>query len=560
MSTEEALTAAKQHALETLNALRASIVSRVEDKTLNERSPVDTDNVQDVDYKPEPLPTHVVENAPEYEQLLEAAKRFTERGIIEETSPAHDTNGETDNNDNKAKENSTNKTDDGTKKDADAPLSRRQRKLHVRTLIAKLKGLAARPDLVDAWDVSANDPLLLVHLKAWPNSVQVPANWRQKRKYLQNKRGMEKRVFQLPSYIADTGVGEIRDAQMEADDKKTLKQKQREKMRAKSGKGVEIDDTALHDAFFKFQTKPRLTPHGDLYYEMREMEVDNSKFRPGHLSDALRAALGITPSDPPPWLIAMQRYGPPPGYPSLKVPGLNAPIPPGASFGYQPGGWGKPPVDVTGKPIYGDVFGEGRQYEVKDSRFDATERQKRTLWGEMKSEDELLKSFANERATTEDEESPAKKRPKVAGADLSSGTESAGLPQLHGLETPRDGIELRKGVPQGSLYTVLPEQKASVGRGDLLGSSHTYDMASTAPQPAPPTSAKSGPGTKENDPQQGAPAELTGTRDTVAPGDVDLTDGTMNEGGALDMKDRVARRGREVGKDERTRKEKSFKF
>lgn len=31
------------------------------------------------------------------------------------------------------------------------------------------------------------------------------------------------------------------------------------------------------------------------------------------------------------------RYGPPPSYPSLKIPGLNAPIPPGAMFGYHPG-------------------------------------------------------------------------------------------------------------------------------------------------------------------------------------------------------------------------------
>lgn len=37
--------------------------------------------------------------------------------------------------------------------------------------------------------------------------------------------------------------------------------------------------------------------------------------------------------------------------------GLNAPIPPGAQFGYQPGGWGKPPVDEEGNPLYGDVFG-----------------------------------------------------------------------------------------------------------------------------------------------------------------------------------------------------------
>jgi len=38
---------------------------------------------------------------------------------------------------------------------------------------------------------------------------------------------------------------------------------------------------------------------------------------------------------PPPWLIAMQRYGPPPSYPNLKIPGLNAPIPDGCSFGYH---------------------------------------------------------------------------------------------------------------------------------------------------------------------------------------------------------------------------------
>lgn len=60
---------------------------------------------------------------------------------------------------------------------------------------------------------------------------------------------------------------------------------------------------------------------------------------------------------PPPWLIAQQRYGPPPSYPNLKIAGLNAPIPDGCAFGYHAGGWGKPPVDEHGKPLYGDVFG-----------------------------------------------------------------------------------------------------------------------------------------------------------------------------------------------------------
>lgn len=33
----------------------------------------------------------------------------------------------------------------------------------------------------------------------------------------------------------------------------------------------------------------------------------------------LRRALGMTDNTPPPWLINMQRYGPPPSYPDLKV-------------------------------------------------------------------------------------------------------------------------------------------------------------------------------------------------------------------------------------------------
>ena len=77
------------------------------------------------------------------------------------------------------------------------------------------------------------------------------------------------------------------------------------------------------------------------------------------LSAELKAALGIQENvvTPPPWLINMQRYGLPPSYPNLRIPGLNAPLPPGATYGYHPGGWGKPPVDEYGRPLYGDVFG-----------------------------------------------------------------------------------------------------------------------------------------------------------------------------------------------------------
>jgi splicing factor 3B subunit 2 len=54
----------------------------------------------------------------------------------------------------------------------------------------------------------------------------------------------------------------------------------------------------------------------------------------------------------------MQRYGPPPLYPNARLPGLNVLLPTGASYGYHVGGWGKPPIDAFGRPLYGgDPFG-----------------------------------------------------------------------------------------------------------------------------------------------------------------------------------------------------------
>ena len=51
------------------------------------------------------------------------------------------------------------------------------------------------------------------------------------------------------------------------EDQKTLKSKMRERVRPKMGK-IDIDYQKLHDAFFKWQTKPKMSIHGDLYYEV----------------------------------------------------------------------------------------------------------------------------------------------------------------------------------------------------------------------------------------------------------------------------------------------------
>ena len=70
----------------------------------------------------------------------------------------------------------------------------------------------------------------------------------------------------------------------------------------------------------------------NVIYKGKELETRLKEKKPGNLTDDLRIALGMPTGPqcekvPPPWLIAMQRYGPPPSYPSLKIAGLNAPIP-----------------------------------------------------------------------------------------------------------------------------------------------------------------------------------------------------------------------------------------
>jgi hypothetical protein len=52
-----------------------------------------------------------------------------------------------------------------------------------------------------------------------------------------------------------------------------LKAKAREKLNPSLGK-IDIDYQVLHDAFFKWQTKPRFTSFGDVYYESKEYEVN----------------------------------------------------------------------------------------------------------------------------------------------------------------------------------------------------------------------------------------------------------------------------------------------
>lgn len=368
----------------------------------------------------------------------------------------------------KASSDSEEEEQDAQQKDRGG-VSNKKKKLQRRMKIAELKQISTRPDVVEVWDATSADPKLLVFLKSYRNTVPVPRHWCQKRKFLQGKRGIEKQPFQLPDFIAATGIEKIRQAYIEKEDNKKLKQKQRERMQPKMGK-MDIDYQVLHDAFFKYQTKPKLTSHGDLYHEGKEFEVKLREMKPGMLSHELKEALGMPDGAPPPWLINMQRYGPPPSYPHLKIPGLNAPIPPGASFGYHPGGWGKPPVDEFGRPVYGDVFGQ--QEELPNYEEEPVDKTKH--WGDLEEEEE-----EEEEEEVEEQYEEEDLEDGIQSVDSLSSTPT-------GVETP-DVIDLRKQQrkePEKPLYQVLEEKEEKIAPGTLLGTTHTYVIGG-APQDKP---------------------------------------------------------------------------
>jgi splicing factor 3B subunit 2 len=378
---------------------------------------------------------------------------------------------------------SSDSDDDGPRK-----ISKRKKKEMSRMNIATLKAAVKRPDVIESWDTSSTDAKLLVYLKAYRNTVPVPKHWSAKRRYMANKRGYEKPPFKLPEYIEQTGIAKIREAVMEKAASQTMKGKQREKVRPKAGK-MDIDYQVLHDAFFKYSTKPVMSRHGEVYWEGKENEIRMQNKKPGQLSDTLKNALGMVENGPPPWLINMQRYGPPPSYPSLKIPGLNAPIPSGATYGYHPGGWGKPPVNEYGQPLYG-TYEEPQDNDEKDM-----------LWGEVEELDEEDEEEDDDMDADDGAATPAMGTQTPFGVDtpmVSMGSDGgvnsiSGVSSVtSGMDTPMSSSTRKRGVqsvsgissatmtPQPQLFQVLEEQKTKGTRGQLFPSDNTYRVGGRA--------------------------------------------------------------------------------
>ncbi|KAF6763483.1 spliceosome associated protein [Ephemerocybe angulata] len=375
-------------------------------------------------------------------------------------------------------------SEDSDSDSAPKPLSKKKARKLNRLTVAELKQLVKKPEIVEWTDITASDPRLLLHLKSHRNTVPIPIHWSAKRDYLQGKRGIEKPPFQLPAFIADTGIATMRDAVKEKEATMSLKAKTRERVQPKMGK-IDIDYQKLHDAFFKFQTKPPMTEFGEMYYEGKEFETSLKEKKPGDLSPELVEALSIPPLAPPPWLISMQRFGPPPSYPTLRIPGLNAPIPEGAQWGFHPGGWGKPPLDEYNRPLYGDVFG----VLPKASNGEGGQPINKEPWGELEPEEEEEEESSEEEEESDEEmgePAPAEGLQTPSGLETPSGMASVVSTVAGGLETP-DFIELRKARERTSeepsagprsLYHVVPERQTNV-RG-LMGSERGYDVSAVA--------------------------------------------------------------------------------
>lgn len=205
-----------------------------------------------------------------------------------------------------------------------APISKRQRRKMNKVSIAELKASSENPNAVAWYDADAPDPYMCIAFKTCFNAIGVPSHWLQKKDYLSGKKGFELLPFKLPKFIQDTGIAEMRNY-----DPDTLKKQQRDRVQPKMGK-LDIDYQKLHDAFFKYQTKPRYLKFGELYFEGREKADQHREsvihMRPGVVSKRLREAVGLSANDlisTPPWVTLMSLIGKPPVYKHCIIPGVD---------------------------------------------------------------------------------------------------------------------------------------------------------------------------------------------------------------------------------------------
>ncbi|KAL0237583.1 hypothetical protein PCE1_000977 [Barthelona sp. PCE] len=241
--------------------------------------------------------------------------------------------------------------------------SNEKKKLRRLTLL-EMKLLTSKPHLFDNIDCASDEPIGHAALKAHRRYFPLPQHWKSKRAYLQSKKRFIKRPFSVPKIITNIGID--LDTAASAPPTKVLQ------------------DTLQKQKFGKFNVFGKL--HG---------QIKTGDFIVGNMSQALQQALGVSESDPVPWLEKMKEFGPPPAYKKLCIPGINAPLPilgdKTARFSHK-SPWGMPPINsITQIPKYGPCLDPPRKYIFKTKKF-----------GEFVKQDMDLKVFnATEESTDE---------------------------------------------------------------------------------------------------------------------------------------------------------------
>lgn len=350
----------------------------------------------------------------------------------------------------------TNESDSGSEEDASAKPTRKKQKLN-RIEIWALKAATSRPQSVEWFDCDAPDPHLVVLLRNRLNNVDIPGHWQKKKDYLSAKRGANKAPYTLPEFIRRTGISEMRNHDVES-----LKKLQRDRIQPKMNK-LDIDYQRLHDAFFKYQTKPRLLAFGELYSEGREKTDQNrekiAEVKPGKISRELRVAIGMPEGESvvPPWITLMQELGKPPSYEHLIIPGFDVE--------YNNSGYRLSEEEVLGIfNLAGDTWGHldegeesGPESDLEESSVDEVE------------EVEVDSKFDNENENENDhgDEEPEDEKPQRVEITEYSRDKKKSLPDTN------DRNDEKKNS-NGELYTIIKEKKVG-GTNGLFNSNTAYE-------------------------------------------------------------------------------------
>lgn len=192
---------------------------------------------------------------------------------------------------------------------------------------------------VDMHTGNAPHPVFLSQLQSVRRSVPVPFHWTQLSVFLSKQLDRPESNV-VPEAVEDTNVRQIRKNKISSVNVASFAQ---------------CFVTANPLVLKGFSAD--LTVHGQVFYS--NMWRAPRKHQPGTLSRNLRQALGMDQTSALPWLHEMQAVEElPPSRATMTVPGMNAPIPPGGSWGRADGQWGNPPRDAAGNYLYPSIRGD----------------------------------------------------------------------------------------------------------------------------------------------------------------------------------------------------------